>query len=948
MSNTTDKKLFLLDAYALIYRAYFALNSSSKGTSGFHNSKGFNTSTVYGFTNTLLDLLQKDKPTHIAVVFDAPGQTDRAVAHEFYKANRQETPEDIRSSIPVIKQLIKAFDIPMLELAGYEADDIICTIAKQAERDGYQVYMVTPDKDFGQAVSDNICIYKPAYKGGGFDKMCTEDVLNKWGIKRVDQVIDILGLMGDAVDNIPGVPGVGEKTAAKLLQEFDTMEGIYENLDKVKGKLKENLETYKDQAFISKHLATIICDVPITVEEEQLVITQPDKEALMALFAELEFRTMGKRVFGDDWTVNQAPAAAPSNGNSKPQAQLDLFGGEATSYAPPVSNIKPEKVGQNIHNTPHEYHLVDTPEKRADLIKLLGKQKAFAFDTETTSVDANDCEMVGMSFSIKAGEGYYVPVSAVPEDCQAVLEEFRPILENPKIGKIGQNIKYDILALKWCGITLQGELFDTMLAHYLLDPESRHNMDVLAENYLGYSPVSITELIGKKGKDQGTMRDVELELIKEYAAEDADITLQLKEKFEPLIKEQKQEELFHKIETPLVYALAEMEYNGILVDRDFLATYSKELGEDIAVLQDTIFGLAGTKFNIDSPKQLGDVLFLKMNIPYAGKKTKTGQYSTGEDILSRLEHEHPIASEILNYRELVKLKSTYVDSLPLLINKKSGRIHSSFNQAVAATGRLSSQNPNLQNIPIRTEKGRRIRRAFIPRDADHVLLSADYSQIELRLVADISKDEAMLDAFRQGLDIHTATAAKVYNVPLEEVTKEQRRNAKAVNFGIAYGTTAFGLSQNLNIPRREAQELIDAYFAEYKGLKRYMSTAVLDARETGYALTLKGRRRYLPDIHSGNQTVRAHAERNAVNAPIQGTAADMIKIAMVDIHREIEKQGLRSRMVLQVHDELVFDVHKDEVETLKPIVEANMRNALKLTVPIVVEMGVGHNWLEAH
>jgi DNA polymerase-1 len=948
MSTTTDKKLFLLDAYALIYRAYFALNSSAKGTTGFHNSKGFNTSTVYGFTNTLLDLLQKDKPSHIAVVFDAPGQTDRAVAHDFYKANRQEMPDDIRTSIPVIKQLIKAFDIPILELAGYEADDIICTIAKQAERDGYQVYMVTPDKDFGQAVSDNICIYKPAYKGGGFDKMGTEDVLNKWGIKRVDQVIDILGLMGDAVDNIPGVPGVGEKTAAKLLQEFDTMEGIYENLDKVKGKLKENLETYKDQAFISKHLATIICDVPITVDEEQLVITQPDKEALMALFAELEFRTMGKRVFGDDWTVNQAPAPAASNGNSKPQAQLDLFGGEATSYAPPVSNIKPEKVGQNIHNTPHEYHLMDTPEKRKELIKILSKHKVFSFDTETTAIDANDCEMVGMSFSIKPGEGYYVPVSAVPEECQAVLEEFKPLLENPEIGKIGQNIKYDILVLKWNGINLQGELFDTMLAHYLLDPESRHNMDVLAENYLGYTPVSITELIGKKGKDQGTMRDVEIELIKEYATEDADITLQLKEKFEPLIKEQLQEELFYKIETPLVYALAEMEYNGILVDRDFLGIYSKELAEDIAVLQDTIFTQAGTKFNIDSPKQLGDVLFLKMGIPYSGKKTKTGQYSTGEDILSRLEHEHTICSDILNYRELVKLKSTYVDSLPLLINPKSGRIHSSFNQAVAATGRLSSQNPNLQNIPIRTEKGRRIRKAFIPRDADHVLLSADYSQIELRLVADISKDEAMLDAFNKGLDIHTATAAKVYNVALEDVTSEQRRNAKAVNFGIAYGTTAFGLSQNLNIPRREAQELIDAYFAEYKGLKQYMSTAVLEARENGYALTLKGRRRYLPDIHSGNQTVRAHAERNAVNAPIQGTAADMIKIAMVDIHREIEKQGLRSRMVLQVHDELVFDVHKDELETLKPIVETNMRNALKLTVPIVVEMGVGQNWLEAH
>ncbi len=945
MSDKNEKKLYLLDAFALIYRAYFALNSSAKGTSGFHNSKGFNTSTVYGFTNTLLDLLQKDKPSHIAVVFDAPGLTDRAVEHDFYKANRQETPEDIRSSIPVIKELIRGFDIPMLELAGYEADDIICTIAQQAERDGYQVYMVTPDKDFGQVVSENIFIYKPAYKGGGFDTMGVQDVLDKWGINRVDQVIDILGLMGDAVDNIPGVPGIGEKTAAKLLQEYDTIEGIYENLDKLKGKLKENLETYKEQAFISKKLATIICDVPISVEEEQLVITAPKKDDLMALFAELEFRTMGKRVFGEDWSVNQAPAP---EAKGKPTAQLDLFGGEVKSTAPPVSELKPEITGKDITNTPHEYHLADTPKLRADLVKLLSKQKDFSFDTETTGIDANNCELVGMSFSVKAGEGYYVPVPEDQREAQAIVDEFKALLENPNIGKTGQNIKYDILVMKWYGVTLQGDLFDTMLAHYLLDPESRHNMDVLSENYLGYTPVSITELIGKKGKGQGTMRDVPIEQVKEYAAEDADITLQLKEKFAPLILAQDQKELYYEIETPLVYALAEMEYNGVLVDRDFLSVYSKELGEDIAVLQDAIFGMAGTKFNIDSPKQMGEVLFLKMGIPYQGKKTKTGQYATGEDILSRLEHEYPIASEILNYRELVKLKSTYVDALPQLINPKTGRIHSSFNQAVAATGRLSSQNPNLQNIPIRTEKGRRIRKAFVPRDSDHILLSADYSQIELRLVADISKDEAMLDAFKKGLDIHAATASKVYNVPLEDVTSTQRRNAKAVNFGIIYGTTAFGLSQNLNIPRREAAELIDAYFNEYHGLKRYMDIAVREAKEQGYAVTLKGRRRYLPDILSSNQVVRGHAERNAINAPIQGTAADMIKIAMIDLHRDIKELKLSSRMVLQVHDELVFDVHKDELETLKPLVESKMKNALKLEVPILVEMGVGHNWLEAH
>ncbi|MDX2003066.1 MAG: DNA polymerase I [Chitinophagales bacterium] len=939
-----DKKLFLLDAYALIYRAYFALNSNAKGTTGFHNSKGFNTSTVYGFTNTLLDLLTKEKPTHIAVVFDAPGITDRAVEHDFYKANRQEMPEDIRSSIPIIKDLIKAFRIPILEVPGYEADDVICTVAKQAEKDGYQVYMVTPDKDFGQAVTDNIFIMKPAYKGGGFEIMDRAAVLKKWEIARVEQVIDILGMMGDAVDNIPGIAGVGEKTASKLLAQFGSMENMYENLDQIQGKLKDKIAEGKEMAFISKKLATILCDAPVEVNEEELVISEPDRDALAALFSELEFRTIGKRVLGETFSVNISTEVKKET--------IDLFSQpverETTTVTTVTEVIRPLEAGKNIQNTPHHYELVDTPEKRKALIALLSKQSSFCFDSETTSINAHDCELVGLAFSVKAGEGYYVPVPCEKEEATAILEEFRSLFENESILKIGQNVKYDIMALYWHKIGVKGPLFDTMLAHYLIDPESRHNMDALAENYLGYTPVSIETLIGKKGKEQGTMRDVELEAIKEYAAEDADVTLQLKEKFAPLIKENGFEKLFYEIENPLVYVLADMECEGVRVDKDFLSNYSQELATDIARLKDEIFTCAGTNFNIESPKQLGDVLFSLMKIPYVGKKTKTGQYSTNEEVLSKLCNEHEIAQKLLDYRELVKLKSTYVDALPQLINQRTGRIHSSFNQAVAATGRLSSQNPNLQNIPIRTEKGRRIRKAFVPRDEEHVILSADYSQIELRLVAAISGDKAMKDAFQQGLDIHTATAAKVYGVPLDQVTGEMRRNAKAVNFGIIYGSSAFGLSQNLGIPRREAADLIENYFKEYSGIKAYMQQAVAEAKLKGFAQTLMGRRRYLPDIRSGNMAVRGSAERNAINAPIQGTAADMIKIAMVNIHQAFKAKGFKSKLTLQVHDELVFDVHHTEVEAVKPLVEELMKNALPVDVPILVETGTGNNWLEAH
>lgn len=941
MTQDHDKKLFLLDAFALIYRAYFALNSSARGTTGFHNSKGVNTSAVFGFTNTLLDLMQKENPSHIAVVFDSAGPTDRAVEHEFYKANRDEMPDDIRISIPIIKELVKAFDIPILEVPGYEADDVIGTIAKQAEKDGYLVYMVTPDKDFGQLVSDNIHILKPAYKGTGFDVLTKEDVLKKWEIDRPEQVIDILGMWGDAVDNIPGIPGVGEKTAKKLVGQYGSMEGLYEHTDELKGKLKEKVEANKEQAFISKKLTTILCDAPIEVNEEELVITDPDEEKLKALFAELEFRTMGKRVFGEQWSVNQAPA--PTEG------QMDLFAAAAsTTEVAPTQKIEVKETGKNIENTEHTYHLVETKEEQEKLAATLAKEKSFCFDTETTGIDANDCELVGLSFAIKAGEAWYVPVPADQDEAQQVVNIFKPILEDENISKTGQNIKYDILVLKWYDVDVQGALFDTMLAHYILDPESRHSMDRLAESYLGYTPVSIETLIGKKGKNQGSMRDVPLDKIKEYASEDADITLQLQEKFAPLIKENKQDKLFNDIETPLVYALAAMEYEGVLVDKDFLSEYSEELTTDIIDLRDKIYQDAGAEFNIDSPKQLSEILFVKMDIPYKGKKTKTGQYSTSEDILSKLADEHEIAEHILGYRELVKLKSTYVDALPALINRKTGRIHSSFNQAVAATGRLSSQHPNLQNIPIRTEKGRRIRKAFIARDEDYTLLSADYSQIELRLVAAISKDEAMLEAFRSGKDIHTATAAKVYGVELEEVTPEMRRNAKAVNFGIIYGTTAFGLSQNLNIARSDAATLIDNYFREYHGIKQYMDDAIKQAKERGYAETLMGRRRYLHDINAGNKVVAAAAERNAINAPIQGSAADMIKIAMVNIHNDLKKAGLKSKMTLQVHDELVFDVYKPELEQLQEIVDDRMKNALKLDVPIVVETGTGSNWLEAH
>jgi DNA polymerase-1 len=886
--------------------------------------------------------LKKENPSHMAVVFDTAAPTERHTDFADYKAHREAMPEDLSAAIPYIIRLIEGFNIPVVFADGYEADDLIGTLAKKAEKEGFTVYCMTPDKDFGQLVSENIFIYKPARMGNGMEILGVKEILEKWEIERVDQVIDILGLWGDAVDNIPGIPGIGEKTAKLLIKQYGSIENIIKNSHELKGKLKENVENFAEQGLISKKLATILLDAPVELDVDALHIDEPNRDVLEALFAELEFRTLGRRVFGDDFQVD-VKSAAVTNG------QMDLFG--SNNNPAPIQVQEQNEAPQilkNITNTSHKYDLADTELKRKELIAELASQKSFCFDTETTGLDANDCELVGLSFSVKASEGFYVPLPADQEACAKILEEFKSVFENSQIAKYGQNLKYDILVLNWYGIHVQGELFDTMLAHYLIDPDSRHNMDLLAENYLHYTPVSITSLIGQKGKNQGSMRDIDVELVKEYAAEDADITLQLKNTFEPLLKSLNAWKLAEEIENPLVYVLADIEREGVKIDQNALAEISKTLEIDLRQLEQSIYEKAGVKFNIASPKQLGEVLFDKLKLDPSAKKTKTGQYQTGEDVLSKLANKSDIVADILDFRQLQKLKSTYVDALPQLINKKTGRIHTSYNQAVAATGRLSSNNPNLQNIPIRTDRGKEVRKAFIPRDEHHVLLSADYSQIELRIIAEISEDENMMEAFVQGHDIHTATAAKVYGISLEEVTSTQRRNAKAVNFGIIYGQSAFGLSQNLGIPRKEAAEIIENYFNTYPGIKKYMSDTMNFARENGYVQTIMGRRRYLRDINSANQTVRGFAERNAINAPIQGSAADMIKIAMIRIHQDIIDQKLKSKMTMQVHDELVFDVLKSETEQMKKIIQDRMQNAIKMKVPILVEIGEGSNWLEAH
>lgn len=900
---------------------------------------------MMGFTNTLLDVLKKEAPTHMAVVFDTEAPTERHTDFEGYKAHREAMPEDLAKALPYVIKIILGFNIPVITSDGYEADDIIGTLAKKAEQKGYTVYCMTPDKDFGQLVSDNIFIYKPARMGNEMEIQGVKEILAKWEIERVDQVIDILGLWGDAVDGIPGIPGIGEKTAKALIKQYGSMENIFEHSHELKGKQRENVEQFKEQGLMSKKLATILLNVPVELDEEGLEVCAPSKELLEPLFAELEFRTLGKRVFGDDFSITELKPAG---------TQIDLFGNPTatgrTTMTVDVEDIREDLIiaAKNINNTPHEYHLADTLEKRAELIKILAQQPTICFDTETTGTDPNHCELVGLSFSVKPGQGWYVPVPADQTEAQSIVTEFRTVLENENIGKIGQNIKFDILMLKWYNIEVNGTLFDTMLAHYILDPDTRHNMDILSENYLSYKPVSITELIGPKGKNQGNMRDVDFEKIKEYAAEDADITLQLKDIFEPKLKEVEGEKLVNEIEHPLIYVLADMEYEGVKIDHDTLREFSKTLETDIAQYEKTVYEKAGVKFNIASPKQLGEVLFEKLMLDPKAKKTKTGQYQTGEDVLLSLAAKSDIVRDILDFRQLQKLKSTYVDALPQMVNPKTGRVHTSYNQAVAATGRLSSVNPNLQNIPIRTERGREVRKAFIPRDSNHTIVSADYSQIELRIIAEISKDPNMMQAFINNHDIHTATAANVYGIGLDEVTSDQRRNAKAVNFGIIYGQSAFGLSQSLGIPRKEAAEIIEQYFIQFAGIKQYMSDTMNFARENGYVCTLMGRRRYLRDINSANATVRGFAERNAINAPIQGSAADMIKIAMINIHREFKAQKLDARMTMQVHDELVFDVPNNEVEIVKPIIMHNMKTAIKTEVPIMVEIGTGLNWLEAH
>ncbi|HOY32925.1 MAG TPA: DNA polymerase I [Bacteroidales bacterium] len=929
---SSEKKLYLLDAMALIYQAFYAYRDRP-----LINSKGVNTSAVYGFANILYKLLKEEKPSHIGVAFDTMAPTVRHEDFIEYKANRQETPEDLIASIPYIKRLIDGFRIPALYVDGYEADDVIGTLAKEAEKSGYTVYMVTPDKDFGQLVSEKVLIYKPARFGDKPSIMGPKEVCEKFGIQKPEQVIDMLGIWGDASDNIPGIAGIGEVGARKLISEFGSLENILKNIDILPEKIKQKVIEGRELAVQSKALATIILNVPIAFEERRLVMESPDEQALKELFEELEMRTFAKRVFTDISLQKQAEAQKKQN------AQPDLFG-EILQDNEPIA----ENTVKNIGNTPHEYVLVDHPAKRKALIALLDHCKEFCFDTETTGIDPNTAELVGISFCMEARKAYYVLLPHEYHAAYEIVHEFKSVFENPETLKIGQNLKFDMEMLKWYDVDVKGPLFDTMLAHYLIEPDMRHNMDYLALSYLNYEPVHIEELIGKKGKNQLSMALVPAEEIKEYAAEDADITFQLKEKFEPLLKEVNATALFYNVEVPLIPVLASMETEGVKLDKKALNDYSGQLFQEIQLLKKEIFELAGVEFNIDSPKQLGDVIYGHMKIIENPKKTATKQFSTAEDVLIKLVNKHPVIQKILDYRSLTKLKSTYVDTLPELINQRTGRVHTSYNQAVAATGRLSSNNPNLQNIPVRTERGREIRKAFVPRNEDHILISADYSQIELRIIAAISNESNMMEDFFKGHDIHVATAAKVYNVALADVTKEQRRNAKMVNFGIIYGISAFGLSERLNIPRKEAADIIEQYFLKYPAIKKYMENTIASARRKGFVETLLGRRRYLRDINSANAVVRGYAERNAINAPIQGSAADIIKIAMINIFRELSENSLRSRMIMQVHDELVFDVYRPEMDAVSVIIAEQMKNAYPLSVPLEIEMSSGMNWLEAH
>ncbi len=922
----SEKKLFLLDGHALVYRAHFAFIQRP-----LINSKGVNTSAISGFMRSLMDLINNQKPTHIAVAFD-PKSTFRHDFYPEYKANRDAQPEDISIAMPWIRKILDGMKIPILFLENYEADDVIGTIAKKAEKQGYQVYMVTPDKDYGQLVSENIFMYKPSRQGNGIEILGVKEILETWEIDEVSQVIDSLALIGDAVDNIPGVPGIGPKTAVTLLKEFGNVENVIANADKIKGKNSEKIKDNAEKAILSKRLATIEINCPIEFDENQYKIDPMDKDVLRDIFIELEFRSLAVQILGEGKAT-----------------QGDLFGGGASATEDGVEKKEKYAVAKkNISNVDHYYEVVDTPEKRKELIDKLMTEKEISFDTETTNIDAHIAELVGLVFSIKNHEAYYIPIPENQDKAKEIVNEFKVLLESNDKLWVGQNIKYDATIMKWYGIEMEGPYFDTMICHYLCEPDLRHKLDYLSEAYLDYKMIPIEDLIGK-GKTQFTMRQIKIERVKEYAGEDADLTLQLKPIIEKKLQELDVLNLFHTLEAPLINVLRDMEYEGVRINPDFLNSYSKELEKLIAKAENEVYEKAGGPFNIASPKQVGEVLFERLKLPYKGKKTSTGQYVTDEEKLVEMSEEHEVVAKILEYRKFAKLKSTYVDALPQMVNPRDGRVHSNFNQARAATGRLASDNPNLQNIPIRDEAGREIRKAFEPRNEDYVIMSADYSQIELRLIAEISNDEYMLEAFNSGNDFHKATAAKVYNVPLEEVSADQRRNAKTVNFSITYGAGATNLSKQLGITRKEAKELIDNYFKQFVGLKKYMDNTVAFARDNGYVITMMGRKRVLRDINSRNFLAASNAERIAINTPIQGTAADMIKIAMINIHKAIKDQNLKSRMILQVHDELVFDVHKAEVDQIKAIIYDKMPSAIpNLKVPIEVGVGVGQNWLEAH
>lgn len=935
------KKLFLLDAYAIIYRAYYAFIRNPRV-----NSKGMNTSAIFGFVNVLEDVLKREKPTHIAVAFDPKGKTFRHEAYEQYKAQREATPEDIRISVPIIKKIVEAYNIPVIEKEGFEADDVIGTLAKKAEKEGFEVFMLTPDKDYGQLVSEHIFMYRPKHSGG-YETMGPTEVIEKYGLKSHEQVIDLLGLMGDSSDNIPGCPGVGEKTAVKLLEEFDSIENLIQNTDKLKGALKIKIEKNKEQIIFSKFLATIKTDVPVDFDEEKLIAETPDETALREIFEELEFRTLMSRVIGTQ-PQDEPAAKTPKKETS---GQMSLFDVDEPQEEANVSvNLTEEVITtglRRLSDVTHNYHLIETKQQRAELITKLQNQSSVCFDTETTGVDVMMADLVGLSFCFQEGEAYYITLPVDRVDCESILGEFKPFFENEKIEKIGHNIKFDLQMIRSYGVTLQGKLFDTMVAHYLIQPELRHSMDYLAEIYLKYQTIHYVDLVGKNGKNQLGIRMVDLDLLCDYACEDADVTYRLKQMLEKELIQNKLEKLFFEMEMPLMKVLAVVERNGVRIDAQTLKQTSETLTAEMIVIEKEIIEMADVHFNVSSPMQVGEVLFDRLKLDEKAKKTKTGQYSTAEDVLEKLRSKHPIVGKILDYRGLKKLLSTYIDALPLMVNPKTGKIHTSYNQTVAATGRLSSTNPNLQNIPVRDELGREIRKVFIPDDGC-VFLSADYSQIELRIMAHLSGDQNMVDAFNSGNDIHAATAAKIYKIPINEVTSDMRRKAKTANFGIIYGISTFGLAERLNIPRSEAKELIDGYFETYPLVKEYMNNAIQKAKEQGYVETIYGRKRFLADINSQNSIVRGFAERNAINAPIQGSAADIIKIAMIHIQNGIEKENLQTKMTMQVHDELNFSVPKSEMEKAKKMVINEMESVIKMAVPLIADCGVGENWLEAH